>query len=463
MAVSASRYIEDERLLSSDGERGSAGVDGGSVLPRVDVGASGAALMPLVDGRVRSSRRKAEKKKRAVKSHIIERSKSAGGAMKKRRVRGNLRRRGTARVVEPSKFALATDVYQHAEPAVNGSQSYAQEVLLQTRETPVDFSAAGSKVAGHPMECDAPEGPLTIEAILGAAIPDLESDHDILAELAGELNPSLADYSRMATTRQWQRRVKDCEGDEYPKTDDETAHPKTDDEMSEPSQCVSSAVAGTAASSSFCTDAGKAYSLKISTITAIFDLVVPAVLDLALIARDSTMTGIVYDPHSRACGLGRGSGFPNAAEVRLRVGNGRFVSLLVFGNGRVKLSGASTLAECFAVAKKLVRAIQHCVPCHGYENMQTVLVKYELDLRSAVNLSDLYDQLSQDGECEVVYEPKRYNALQVVPPNGTKVCLFSSGKAFTTSGSCADEGALISAKWLKQKVEGLESRIDMLA
>lgn len=213
------------------------------------------------------------------------------------------------------------------------------------------------------------------------------------------------------------------------------------------------------------------FTCAVSTVTALFEVTYEGSFDLPGVARRiSNSMRVVYDPRARAAGSRGGFGFPNACEIRIKMASGRVLCMLLFANGKVKLSGAGSSAECAYAAVKLVKALRRdgALTATGYTNLRAVLTKYEIDMRRQLNLAALHTHLVAAGggagvnTFRAAYNPSHYNGLQVVPPAGPKLCVFSSGRAFAAAGAdTCKEQVEEGVRWLQRHAQ-LTSRREAL-
>ena len=205
---------------------------------------------------------------------------------------------------------------------------------------------------------------------------------------------------------------------------------------------------------------------NISTITALFTLKMnqDSVLNLKEISIKlsslkkikNKIRGIIHDPKNKASGSHTKFGFPNVISLKIIIKK-ELISLNIFANGKIKISGTNSYTQCIEVAKKITSILMHCsLDVLGYKDLTPVLVKYECQLEEKVDLQKLYNLLNSCNY-SVEYEPLKYNGLKLKTPDNIKIIVFSSGKCFTTSNVYDDLTMKNAIDWVQNKVNLLQS------
>ena len=204
---------------------------------------------------------------------------------------------------------------------------------------------------------------------------------------------------------------------------------------------------------------------KISTITALFNLIITEDLTLIEISRklilkrfQNKIIGIIYDPKSKASGSNKSKfGFPNVISIKILIKK-KLISLNIFANGTIKISGAKSYEDCVLAANYITNTLQSCnILVDGYENLRTVLVKYEFQLNTKINLNDLYIFLNNSNYF-VEYNPEKYNGLVLKTPLNIKITVFSSGKCFTSSDIYDNYIIKDGINWIQNIINSIQNK-----
>mmetsp|Transcript_54577 Transcript_54577/g.128926 ORF Transcript_54577/g.128926 Transcript_54577/m.128926 type:complete len:321 (-) Transcript_54577:472-1434(-) len=194
---------------------------------------------------------------------------------------------------------------------------------------------------------------------------------------------------------------------------------------------------------------------RVSTMTAACALTQS--VDLRVLAQYIPGGNVIHDPRSIALVTAQGArrrSFQNQASVELKLASGRRCCAAVFSNGKVKLTGCRSEAECHEAAGILVSKIRktkgptafaRAVPdpsTVAYHSMEMVMIKCDFDLDFTLDLHRVFALMRGQFD-QVTFEPERYCAVKVSVPTpdgrGVTVCIFHTGKAFASGRNSVDE------------------------